>query len=56
MDSIGRTDLPGGSLPTLMAAIFQKLIPLGDTTGDWREVNVRTLWAVWELDALEVGR
>ena len=32
MDSIGRTDLPGGSLPTLMASIFQKLIPLGDAT------------------------
>lgn len=30
--SIGRTDLPGGSLPTLMASIFQKLVPLGDAT------------------------
>lgn len=29
-DSIGRVDLPGGSLPTLMASIFQKLLPLGD--------------------------
>lgn len=28
--SIGRTDLPGGSLPQLMASIFQKLLPLGD--------------------------
>ena len=32
MDSIGRTDLPGGNLPTLMTAIYQKLIPLGDAT------------------------
>ncbi len=30
MDSIGRTDLPGGALPTLRESIFQKLIPLGD--------------------------
>lgn len=29
-DSIGRTDLWQGSLPTLMTSIFQKLIPLGD--------------------------
>ncbi len=29
-DSIGRTDLWKGSLPQLMASIFQKLIPLGD--------------------------
>ncbi len=28
--SIGRTDLPGGSLPVLMRSIFQKLVPLGD--------------------------
>lgn len=28
--SIGRTDLPGGSLPQLMESIFQKLLPLGD--------------------------
>jgi hydroxyacylglutathione hydrolase len=28
--SIGRTDLPGGSLPQLLASIFQKLLPLGD--------------------------
>lgn len=32
LDSIGRTDLPGGSLPTLMQSIFQKLLPLGDAT------------------------
>jgi len=30
--SIGRTDLPGGSLPVLMQSIFQKLVPLGDDT------------------------
>jgi glyoxylase-like metal-dependent hydrolase (beta-lactamase superfamily II) len=30
--SIGRTDLPGGSMPELMRSIFQKLIPLGDST------------------------
>jgi len=29
-DSIGRTDLWKGSLPQLMASIFQKLVPLGD--------------------------
>ena len=29
-DSIGRTDLWRGSLPELMASIFQKLVPLGD--------------------------
>jgi glyoxylase-like metal-dependent hydrolase (beta-lactamase superfamily II) len=29
-DSIGRTDLWQGSLPQLMASIFQKLLPLGD--------------------------
>ena len=28
--SIGRTDLPGGNLTTLMTTIFQKIIPLGD--------------------------
>jgi hydroxyacylglutathione hydrolase len=28
--SIGRTDLPGGSLPQLMESIYQKLVPLGD--------------------------
>ena len=28
--SIGRTDLPGGSLPQLMQVIFEKLLPLGD--------------------------
>ncbi len=32
LDSIGRTDLPGGSLPELMQSIFQKLLPLEDTT------------------------
>ena len=32
MDSIGRTDLPGGSLTVLMQSIFQKLMPLGDAT------------------------
>ena len=31
-DSIGRTDLPGGSLPILMRSIFQKLLPLGGDT------------------------
>lgn len=30
--SIGRTDLPGGSLPVLMESIFQKLVPLGEAT------------------------
>ncbi|RMG68093.1 MAG: MBL fold metallo-hydrolase [Bacteroidetes bacterium] len=29
-DSIGRTDLPGGSMPVLMDSIFKKLLPLGD--------------------------
>ena len=28
--SIGRTDLPGGSMPVLMESIFEKLLPLGD--------------------------
>lgn len=28
--SIGRTDLPGGSLPVLLASIKNKLLPLGD--------------------------
>jgi hydroxyacylglutathione hydrolase len=28
--SIGRTDLPGGDLPTLMRSIFDVLLPLGD--------------------------
>lgn len=28
--SIGRTDLPGGSMPVLMESIIQKLFPLGD--------------------------
>lgn len=32
MNSIGRTDLPQGSLPQLMDSIFQKLVPLGDET------------------------
>ena len=30
--SIGRTDLMGGSLPTLMESIYQKLVPLGAST------------------------
>ncbi len=30
--SIGRVDLPGGSMPVLMESIFQKLVPLGDET------------------------
>ena len=30
--SVGRVDLPGGSMPVLMENIFQKLIPLGDKT------------------------
>lgn len=30
--SIGRTDLPGGSMPELMRSIFEKLVPLGDET------------------------
>lgn len=30
--SIGRTDLPGGSMPTLMRSIFDHLIPLGEAT------------------------
>lgn len=30
MGSIGRTDLWQGSLPELMASIYQKLVPLGD--------------------------
>lgn len=30
--SIGRTDLPGGSMPVLMQSIFQQLLPLGDET------------------------
>lgn len=28
--SIGRTDLPGGSMPTLLASISDRLFPLGD--------------------------
>ncbi len=32
MDSIGRTDLPGGSLPVLMRSIFEKLMSLPDNT------------------------
>ncbi|MFQ5569831.1 MAG: MBL fold metallo-hydrolase [Rhodothermales bacterium] len=32
MGSIGRTDLPGGSLSVLMQSIFQQLVPLGDET------------------------
>jgi hydroxyacylglutathione hydrolase len=30
LGSIGRTDLPGGDLKTLMKSIFGKLLPLGD--------------------------
>ncbi len=30
LGSIGRTDLPGGDLNTLMKSIFGKLLPLGD--------------------------
>lgn len=49
--SIGRTDLPGGSMDVLMHSIFDRLIPLGDdvqvlpghgdptTIGDERETN-----------------
>ena len=49
--SIGRTDLPGGSIDVLMHSIFDKLIPLGDdvqvlpghgdptTIGEERESN-----------------
>lgn len=29
-DSIGRTDLPGGSLPVLLDSIHKKILPLGD--------------------------
>lgn len=31
-ESIGRTDLPGGSYPTLMDSIVEKVIPLGGNT------------------------
>ncbi len=31
--SVGRTDLPGGSHPTLIASITDKLLPLGDDVG-----------------------
>ena len=31
--SVGRTDLPGGSHPTLIQSIKQKLLPLGDDVG-----------------------
>lgn len=30
--SIGRTDLPGGDYPTLMASIIERVIPLGNDT------------------------
>jgi hydroxyacylglutathione hydrolase len=30
MNSIGRTDLPGGDLDTLLASIRNELFPLGD--------------------------
>ena len=31
--SVGRTDLPGGSHPTLISSIKEKLLPLGDDVG-----------------------
>lgn len=31
--SVGRTDLPGGSHPTLIKSIIDKLLPLGDDVG-----------------------
>lgn len=34
-DSVGRTDLPGGSHETLIASIKEKLMPLEDTTVVW---------------------
>jgi glyoxylase-like metal-dependent hydrolase (beta-lactamase superfamily II) len=49
--SIGRTDLPGGSLEELMASMAEKILPLGDdvavlpghgattTVGDERRTN-----------------
>lgn len=33
--SIGRVDLPGGSMEVLMESIFKKLIPLGDEVVVW---------------------
>ena len=33
--SIGRTDLPGGSMPVLMESIFTRLLPLGDAVTVW---------------------
>jgi len=35
IDDAGRTDLPGGSLPTLVASIQTKLLPLPDETIIW---------------------
>lgn len=43
-DSIGRTDLPGGSLEALLASICEKILPLGDNvrvlTGHGAETTV----------------
>ncbi len=33
--SIGRVDLPGGSMEVLMESIFQKVVPLGDEVVVW---------------------
>jgi glyoxylase-like metal-dependent hydrolase (beta-lactamase superfamily II) len=30
--SIGRTDLPGGSLPTMVTSLREKILPLADDT------------------------
>ncbi len=30
--SIGRTDLPGGSMPTMLASLRDKILPLADDT------------------------
>ena len=35
VDDAGRTDLPGGSLDTLIASIQQKILPLPDDTIIW---------------------
>jgi glyoxylase-like metal-dependent hydrolase (beta-lactamase superfamily II) len=32
LDSIGRTDLPGGDYEQILRSIHDKLLPLGDTT------------------------
>jgi glyoxylase-like metal-dependent hydrolase (beta-lactamase superfamily II) len=43
-DSIGRTDLPGGSLDVLLDSIHRKILPLGDDvrvlTGHGAETTV----------------